>query len=95
MFYVVRYNAALAALGIDPLRVNAEMRMFAQRVGSQLGLTPQEAVLVTLTQMPLDEQFEMNPALVQVWVDDGKVSLEKDDIKRALSRLGWVMFPRR
>lgn len=94
MFYIVRYNASLAALGIDPLRVNADLRNFAQAAGKRFGLTPQEAVILTILQFPPVVQDEVDPRLVQIWVTEGKVNLDKQSVQEAVDRLGWPLVPR-
>jgi hypothetical protein len=94
MFYTVRYNASLAALGIDPRRVNPDLRTFAQTMGNRFGLTPQEAVILTVMQFPPTIQAEIDPRLVQVWVTDGKVSLDKQSVQEAVERLGWDLVPK-
>jgi hypothetical protein len=49
MFYAVRVNIALAALGIDPSDINEIHRQATQIAGEGLNYSPQEAALLLLT----------------------------------------------
>ena len=63
MFFTIRFNAALAALGINPTLVPAEYREIGQVHGKMAGCTPQEAVLITLAELPMELQMMGNPMI--------------------------------
>ena len=96
MFYTVRFNASLAALGINPQNLNPELRRLGQEFGSKFGLSPQEAVLMTLSEMPMESRPSVAEIFVQIWIDDGKVDFHKEDMQSIFMRLGlWALRLRR
>lgn len=66
MFYTVRFNAAFAALGIDPSTIPADLRQLGQSRGNAAGCSPQKAVLVILAELPLE--IKMTADLRAVYV---------------------------
>ena len=91
MFFTIRFNAALAALGINPTLVPAEYREIGQVHGKMAGCTPQEAVLITLAELPMELQMMGNPMIAKLWVHDGKVRLHNPAIQVALLQIGWEL----
>ncbi|WP_143748730.1 hypothetical protein [Mesorhizobium sophorae] len=88
MFFVIRFNAAFAALGINPTLVPADYRELGQTLGKQSGCTPQEAALMVLVNLPADIQRRANPEAVNVWMREGKVR-PNPAMHEALSKIGW------
>jgi hypothetical protein len=91
MFYIVRFNSAFAALGINPTLLPADMRELGQRQGKAAGCTPQEAALIVLGELPLDFKMMANPATAAKWVKSGKVRLGNPAMQTALFRIGWEL----
>lgn len=91
MFYTIRFNAALAGLGINPTLVPAEIREIGQTRGKASGCTPQEAVLLVLCELPLDFKMTANPAVAKLWVQQGKVRLDNSVMQVALLQIGWEL----
>lgn len=91
MFFTIRFNAALAALGINPSLVPPECREIGQTHGKAAGCTPQEAVLIVLGELPLDLKMMANPAVAKLWLHQGKVRLDNSALQVALLRIGWEL----
>lgn len=91
MFFTIRFNAALAGLGINPSLVPAEYREIGQVHGKKAGCTPQEAVLLVLGELPLDFKMMANPLVAKLWVHQGKVRLDNSAMQVALLRIGWEL----
>ncbi|MER9374250.1 hypothetical protein [Mesorhizobium sp. M0491] len=88
MFFVIRFNAALAGLGISPTLVPAEYRELGQTLGKKSGCTPQEAALMVLANLPADIQRSANPQVANLWMHEGKVR-PNPAMQEAMSRIGW------
>jgi hypothetical protein len=90
MFYAVRVNVAIAALGINPSHVNQVQRQAAQMLGQTMGHTPQEVALLLLTQMPFTVQGMVDPRIARGWAAKRKINIHRRDIDDALCLLGWL-----
>lgn len=89
MFFIVRFNSALAALGIDPRHVSPELRHIGQDAGKLAGCTPQEAAIITLGEMPRETHFNARPDAAIGWAAKGKLDLGNPAIKTAIDQIGW------
>jgi hypothetical protein len=89
MFYTFRVNAAVAALGIDPRHVPADLRQLAQQMGKQSGATPQEAALMLVSQLPLYINSAADIRVANLWMQERKVRRENPAIDTAIQNLGW------
>ena len=88
MFWVVRYNNALANLGINPARVNPNLRELSQHAGRACGYSPQETALLTISQLPLSERINLNLTPVRIWVRNNKVNQRAVEVRDAMIELG-------
>ncbi|MBE0564198.1 MAG: hypothetical protein IH622_25760 [Ochrobactrum anthropi] len=88
MFYTIRFNAALAALGIDPSTIPADLRQIGQSRGKAAGCSPQEAVLVILSELPLEVKMMADLRAVYIWARDGKVRTDNPIIQTVALNLG-------
>ncbi|UXS41990.1 hypothetical protein FY150_19765 [Agrobacterium tumefaciens] len=88
MFYTVRFNAAFAALGINPTIIPANLRELGQSRGKAAGCSPQEAVLVILSELPLEIKMMADLRAVYVWVREGKVRADNPIIQGVALNIG-------
>jgi hypothetical protein len=89
MFYVIRFNSALAAMNIAPTSLPGELRSTGQAFGKSRGLTPQEAALVTVSEAfgigyPADSTVFL---AVKDWTNTGKIFPNKPEVQEALMSL--------
>jgi len=89
VFYVVRVNAAVAGLGIDPQRVPANLRQFAQALGKSMGATPQETALMLISQLPLHMHSAADIKVASLWIAEGRIRRDNPAIEEAIHNLGW------
>jgi hypothetical protein len=91
MFYTVRFNASLAAIGINPTLVPSQYRELGQVQGKANRCTPQEAVILVLGELPIDFHMIANPNVAKLWVHQGKLDLDNRAIQLALLNIGWEL----
>jgi hypothetical protein len=89
MFYAIRVNAAIAALGVDPRSVPLDLRQQAQEMGKRSGCTPQETALMLISQLPLYIHSAADIRVANLWVRERKVRRENPAIYEAMMNLGW------
>lgn len=89
MFYTLRFNNSIAALGINPMAVPKELRNVAQVHGSASGCTPQEAVMIMLSNLPFEISSRANPLVAEVWIVDRKIRMENRVMQQACVTIGW------
>jgi hypothetical protein len=92
VFYVMRFNMALARLGVDPSHLKPAFRRAAQLDGKDNRHTPQEAALMVLQHLPLEFRALADPRVAERWLREGKVSLSTIGIRDALIAAGWADF---
>lgn len=92
MFYIFRFNAAMAGLGVDPRFISQEYRAIGQQLGKAAGCNPKEAALLVLGEMPLAVQATANPAIAKLWASQGKIDISNPALKAAFINLGWADF---
>ncbi|WP_157084323.1 hypothetical protein [Sediminimonas qiaohouensis] len=91
MLYVLRFNNSLSLAGIDPKRVNPDFRQYAQKSGKENHLSPQEAVLLLLTQLPSASLLDIDQQEIRHWLKTGKVNVDKASVNEILGRIGWAI----
>lgn len=92
MFYSLRFNLALAMLGVDPSHLNPMFRWAALADGKLNRHTPQEAVVMFLPHLGLRHRAGADPNVVKRWIRKGKVAPDRYEIALALSAIGWADF---
>lgn len=90
LYYVLRFNHALAMLGVDPQHVNEAIRQSAQTSGREFGATPQEMALVLASQLPLDYTAQLDPRTAMNWIRKRKINPRNPNVKNALFALNWA-----
>lgn len=93
MFYILRVNAAIARLGINPQHVPADLRQRAQEMGNSMGATPQEAALMLVSQLPPAIRAPVNYRVAKLWVIKRRIRVENPHIQQAAANLGWQHWP--
>ena len=88
MFFRMRVNFALVALGLDPAQVDTTFRQTMQVVGQRSGNSPHEVALWIASQLPLRDRASVNPAPIKAWIRTRKINSTDPEIQMALSRLG-------
>jgi hypothetical protein len=86
MLWIWRFNASLAALGINPASIPPHLRELGQQ-GKKVGATPQDAVVVLLSELPVELIEPMNPLGLRVWVKEGKLNVWNPTIYMAIKRI--------
>lgn len=89
MFYFVKVNLAIAALGFNPNDLKPEFRQLAQDYGKAAGYSPEEAALMVCSQLPLMYQMQLNPAVARGWIRAKKVNSTDPQIEQAIFDLRW------
>lgn len=87
--YVLRFNNALALLGVNPQHLTETARQSAQVVGKELGATPQEMALVLASNLPLDYKMQLDPRTAMTWIRKRKLNPRNPNVREALYDLGW------
>lgn len=91
MLYPVKVNMALAAMNISPTTFDGKHRSHLQKVCKAAGLTPQEAALVIVAdQLGINYPYDVETA-IGVWRHEGKINLEKPEMREALDRMGFAI----
>jgi hypothetical protein len=93
VFYVIRVNAAIARLGINPQHVPADLRQRAQEMGKSMGATPQEAALMLVSQLPIAIRAPADYRVVKLWVRERRIRVENPAMQQAAANLGWQHWP--
>lgn len=79
-----KVNKAIAAIGLDPMRVPAEMRQKIQDWGKANALTAEETAFVIVARVAgMNAPPSMETAM-QVWTREGKLNLEKPAVIEGL-----------
>lgn len=88
MFYVLRANMSISALGIRTQLIAPEFRQMMQNAGMEAGNTPQEVAIRTVSQLPLGLRLDWNTAPITRWIRQGKVNPDDREMRRAFLDLG-------
>lgn len=88
--YVLRFNHALAMLGVNPQHINETIRQSAQISGKEFGATPQEMALVLASQLPLEYTIQLDPRTAMNWIRKRKINPRNPNVKNALFALNWA-----
>lgn len=91
-WYVIRVNAALAALGINSNALDAAYRQSMQELGLRDGSTPEEVAVFIGFQLPLALQPQTLRVVTSDWIVSGKVRREMIDAWRAADHDGTAAF---
>jgi hypothetical protein len=89
MFYTLKFNAALAGLGVNPSHVPPDLRVLCQNEGKARGCTPQEAVLILLSQLPYEIAHPADWRIAELWINERKVRIENPAMHDVMKKLGW------
>jgi hypothetical protein len=93
MFYALRVNSALALLGIRPALVSRAFRVMMQEVGKAAGNSPQEVAVWIASQLPLIYRVDLQPTLIQKWIEGGKLNKNKTEMREALGKVSlWNLI---
>ncbi len=93
MFYSWRFDRALAALGYNPRYMPVLHRQAGLISGRSLGDTPQEAALLLMSVESVDRRRRPNSKLMQRWILQGKIDLNKPHVHEALHCLNNGQLP--
>jgi hypothetical protein len=67
------------------------LRQYAQKAGKEIHLTPQEAVLLLLTQLPPASLLDLDREEIRHWIKSGKVNVDKGSVNEIIERIGWAI----
>ena len=94
--YVLRFNHALAILGVNPQHINETIRQSAQISGKEFGATPKEMALVLASQLPLEYTIQLDPRTAMNWIrkrkNDCRLRLLVMERSRVQSSLAAPVF---
>jgi hypothetical protein len=91
MFFVVKFNSALAAMNINPSMFPNDVRQRFQEFAKSRGLTPQEGALCMVAEaigVGYEDERSLLNAII-IWRRDKKIFTNKPEVQQALMSLGF------
>jgi hypothetical protein len=90
--FTIRFNAALAAMNIRPDAFTSDQRVKVQTFAKAVKLTPQEGAFYLASFLPNTRLPDAVETALVVWRQEGKLNLEKPEIRESLDRMGYGGF---